>query len=218
MDEMSSKSFHKHIIIIGPATAGKTTQGAALAGLLRNYRFIDMSMVLATAAAFQPALEDTIKRYKHEGKLVPDEINMPQLDMFLQTVEKNAGVIFSGVPRKAEQVDPFMEAVKLRIGCTKMVVADLDLPISEAINRRRDRVERYRAKGIPPRKDDLDEKAVRTRLQEYQANREKLIKRIEDFAPVVTIPCHNNPQDTLLDMIRLLKIDDEAFFIKPAGL
>ncbi len=207
---------HPHRLIIGPNGAGKTLHGRALAGLL-NSPYADMSRVLKIASAFQPQLRDKIAHYVARGEYVPDEITMTQFDIYMSTHRRGDSLVFMGIPRKQEQVQPFIQSLERHVGYSSLDVADLHLTPEAALKRCQQRAEEDISKGIAPRKDDVDEKLIRRRLEIWDEERDSLVRRISQYAEIRRVDCRDDPQETFIGIVRVFGLA-ENFLIRPEGL
>jgi adenylate kinase len=206
----------EHILVIGPTGAGKTSQGRALAGM-SNRPYADMSRILKISGKFHPEVANRALQYSANGLLVPDEIIMPEFDTYLSTHNHGTKMVFMGVPRISTQVEPFLESVERHIGFTHFVVADLDLSPETAIRRCKERAERAKAKGETPRHEDLDEKIIRKRLDDWMQEKQSLLNALDGNARLVRIECQEDPQATFLSLVKGVGMENELF-IEPAPL
>ena len=198
----------------GPNGSGKTTQGRALAGM-QNRQYVDMSRLLKIGMSFLPGFENSVASIMSDGGMVPDDLLMQPLGHYFKTLPNGEPIVCSGVPRTANQVDPFISLAEKWIGISSFVAVNLNLPAKLAIARCKSRAEKDRAGGKTPRPDDLNEDVIRKRLALYEENRRALFEALASRgAEIVDVECDDDPQVTFSRMVRGLGVENELF-IRP---
>lgn len=147
------------IFFIGPQGSGKGTQAKILSAKL-NFFYWEMGGILRQIATEPTALGQKIKGMIDNGVLLSDSDLYEVLDTKLETLPKEQGVIFDGVPRRLAQAEHLIKALK-GFGRTDFTTLFINLPKEESLNRLLKRAE------IEKRADDTREK-IEYRLEQYQ--------------------------------------------------
>jgi adenylate kinase len=160
------------IIIFGIQGAGKGTQGALLAEK-KDLTIFETGGELRKIRAEDSELGRTVKGIMDRGDLVTNEIVMDIIENFLNT-NKNARILFDGIPRSLEQKATFDALLKKYDRSVEGIF--LTIPREEAINRM---LERGRA-------DDTQE-VIERRLGNYEKETLPVIREYENAGVVTEI-------------------------------
>ena len=148
-----------NIVIFGPPGAGKGTQSAKL---VEKYQFIHLSTgdILRGEITAGTILGQEAKILMDQGMLVPDDM---VITMIKNKIEKNAtakGFIFDGFPRTTTQAQALDKLLAAR-GTGITLTLALEVSTEEL-------TKRILQRGLESgRTDDIDEKTIRNRVNEY---------------------------------------------------
>lgn len=123
-----------NLIILGPQGSGKGTQAKMLADKF-GLEHVEMGKLLRDIAKQDNPLGKQIhERINIQGKLVDDEIIRKVVKAKLDTLPKEKGIIFDGVPRNMKQAQAFDAEIKAQ-GRNIDAVLDINLPEKDSIER-----------------------------------------------------------------------------------
>ena len=183
----------KHLVFIGPPVSGKGT----LAKKLSNYTQISTGDLLRDEIKKNPDLGKRIDSLISEGKFLDDET---MLDILKENVPKNKPLIFDGYPRNVNQIAYFESLVKEIDPNSDVTVVFFNIDLSKLEERIVNRLscsgcgEIFNLKNKAPKKEDVcdlcgselvkrkddNEKAVKKRLNTYQAETFPVLKALKD--------------------------------------
>lgn len=146
------------IFFIGPQGSGKGTQAKMLAEKLGFFHW-DNGAILREAAQSGSDLGNQAKRLMDQGVYLPDELLMQIARAKLESLTKDQGVIFDGLPRRLSQAKFLLEFLKSQ-GKNNFATVFLNLPKEVSLQRL---LMRAQTQG---RTDD-NEEAIGLRLQQY---------------------------------------------------
>lgn len=193
------------IIFLGPPGAGKGTQAARLAGMLRVPR-ISTGDMLREAIAAQTPLGQQAGPLMEKGGLVPDELLIGLIRERLSAGDCREGYILDGFPRTIAQARGFEELLGGN-GSVASVVFNVEVPREELLRRLSGRrwcpqcQATFHVANNPPRRDgvcdrcgslliqreDDKEVAVARRLAEYDERTAPLIDYYRGHARFHTV-------------------------------
>ncbi|HCP08395.1 MAG TPA: adenylate kinase [Candidatus Moranbacteria bacterium] len=123
-----------NIIILGPQGSGKGTQAELLAKKY-NLEHIDMGKTLREVAKSDTPLGREIYSIQNVTKtLVPSRILREVLHLKLNSIPREQGVVFDGVPRTMDQLE-YIESALLEFGRKINIVFLISIPEEESIAR-----------------------------------------------------------------------------------
>jgi adenylate kinase len=201
-----------NLILLGPPGAGKGTQAGRLVER-RGMRQLSTGDMLRAAVAAQTPVGIKAKAVMDAGELVSDEIVSALIGAELIAMGPQAGAIFDGYPRTAEQAAQ-LDAILAAHGRGLDRVIELEVDEDELVRRivgrfscascgagYHDEFQRPAVPGVcdkcgstefKRRKDD-NEETVRTRMAEYRAktapilpiyDARGLVSRVDGMAPI----------------------------------
>jgi adenylate kinase len=149
-----------NIVLFGPPGSGKGTQSAKL---IEKYNFKHLSTgdILRSEIASGTDLGKKAKEIMDRGQLVPDEV---VIDMICSAINANpnvAGFLFDGFPRTESQAIALDKLLENKNTSISMMLA-LKVSDEELVKRL---LKRGETSG---RSDDINEKVIRARVQEYK--------------------------------------------------
>src|ERR1039457_882804 len=201
---------HHRMVLLGPPASGK---GAAAAALSAAYGVPHVS----TGQMFRVAIRkggpvgESAKQFIDKGQLVPDEITIEVVQLWLDEYGRDGGFIFDGFPRTRAQAEAF-ERVQREIGMPVTVAILLDAREDDILQRVLGRLScekcgtLYHRKFVPPQRPGICDKCggrlarraddtaetVRKRLDIYKAltldvvqyyERAGMLKRVDGGQP-----------------------------------
>ena len=148
-----------NLIFFGKPGAGKGTQAELVK---KKYGLIHISTgdLFRSHIKNQTILGRTTQEYLNSGKLVPDEITIKMLEAEFDEYINPKGFILDGFPRtvgQAESLEKFFEEKNLSLAKVISIEVDEETLIQRLINRGK----------ISGRTDDVDQKKIQKRFQEY---------------------------------------------------
>lgn len=179
------------IVILGPAGSGKGTQGTLISKKL-NIPLISIGDLVRRETKKHSTLAQKVAWYSVQGLLVPDEIIIKLLVKRLKATDCKNGFILDGFPRNLNQaieLDKLIEIDKVilikidnktalsRIQ-GRFVCSNCGLTLSNDINTD---LKCISCGGtMIKRKDDLNENAIKTRLNIYENNIKPIISHYKN--------------------------------------
>ena len=184
----------RSIVIFGPPGSGKGTLGKFLSSAGNHYH-------LSSGDIFRGLSPDSaagkiFHRYAVEGKLVPDEVTIEIWHHYVGGLiatncyfPYDQFLLLDGVPRterQTELIEPYIELMHIIV----LETPDIDVLVNRL--KRRAVIER--------RMDDFDEDILRTRMQVYQEETVKVLKRYPKKL-ISTFNANQPPLDVLRDVL-----------------
>jgi adenylate kinase len=168
------------LIVLGPPGSGKSTQAARLAERL-GLAHISPGALFREIAEEDSAIGRRIRDLISAGTLVPDDVTDDLVRDRINVVPPERGIVVDGYPRTVAQAEALrrMLAESGRLQ-PRPVVLRLDVPGHELADRLRRRRDLHR------RRDDTDE-VISRRLQTGDAETDRLVDAVADWADLVTI-------------------------------
>lgn len=123
-----------NIIILGPQGSGKGTQAEQLAQKF-NLEHVDMGKILRRIAKLDTPLGKEVYRIQNVTKtLVPSRILLEVLSVKLNSIPREQGIVFDGVPRTVEQSE-YLEKALEENGKKIDAFVLINIPEEESIKR-----------------------------------------------------------------------------------
>lgn len=166
------------IILYGGPGSGKSTQASSLAKKM-NARHLNVGALLRKVSTSQSAEGRAVRRIIERGKLAPVTITNNLVKKFVSKTPRNQRVIFDGYPRDNIQMkflDKLLDSTN-----RSAVMVYVKLPISVA----RERLLK-RAK-IEHRTDDLDPKALTSRIQVFHSQAKNLLVHYKNSDRLIVV-------------------------------
>jgi adenylate kinase len=161
----------RRLLLLGPPGAGKGTQARLLVEALGVPQISTGDMLRQAVASGSPVGRQA-KEHMDAGRLVPDEVVIGVTEQRLRQPDAANGFILDGFPRTVGQARA-LDALLAKLGvklerCIRMRVDE-----EELVKRLLSRAE------IEGRSDD-NERAIRTRMEEYRRKTEPLVTHYRD--------------------------------------
>jgi adenylate kinase len=183
-----------NIVLLGPPGAGKGTQAQMM---IERYRIPQISTgdILRAAVKESSPLGMKAKGFMDQGQLVPDDVVIGIIDQRLRASDCGSGFILDGFPRTIPQAEA-LASILPNLGKSIEHVINIEVDPEELVARLTGRrtcrdcgamfhvvFQRPRQEGICDRcgralyqREDDSEKAIRTRLSEYERQTAPLIE------------------------------------------
>jgi len=181
-DEMGDVS-RPRIVLLGPPASGKGTAAVELSAVL-GVPHVSTGQMFREAMRRGGPIGESAKRFIDKGQLVPDEIAVELVRLWLDEHGRSRGFIFDGFPRTVPQAEALDPLLKDR-GMPITLVILLELGESEIIERVLGRLScetcgaLYHVKRMPPREPGVCDKCGR-----------RLVRRADDTEATVRERLH----------------------------
>lgn len=169
----------RRILFLGPPGAGKGTQAAMLAKLLK-VPHISTGAMLRGAVAEGTDLGKQVESIMAAGDLVPDELVVAIVDERLGADDARCGYLLDGFPRNVAQAQALNDALVDAIGTVVLLEVETEELVDRLLKRARDE----------GRADD-NEQTIRRRLEVYDRETAPLVEhygdavhRVDGSAPI----------------------------------
>jgi adenylate kinase len=214
---------HPRIVFLGPPGSGKGTVAMALSGAL-GVPHVSTGQMFREAIRKGGRLGAAAKQFIDNGQLVPDEITVEVVRLWLEERGADAGFIFDGFPRTRPQAEA-LDRLLQRAGTPITVAVLLDLSENEILERVLGRLScegcgaLYHEKFVPPklagvcdacggrllrRADDTAE-TVQRRLQLYRNLTVEVVEHYEKTG-ILTRVDGSRPKDKVFaEVLKLVK-------------
>lgn len=167
------------ISIIGPSGSGKDTQARFIAESY-NIPNISTGKLMRDEIESESELGKEIDSIIGEGKWLPDDMTLNLLMKRLEQPDINKGFILNGYPRtyaQIAQLDNISKQINQKLGG----VIHFELEDDEIIRRMRKQAE------VDTERTDLDEDAIRSRLQFYKATIHPIVEEYRSRGILINI-------------------------------
>jgi adenylate kinase len=166
------------IFFIGPQGSGKGTQAKILASKL-GFFYWEMGGILREVGKTDTELGKKVKELLDRGVLLQDDLLLQVVESKLESLPKDQGLIFDGIPRRVGQAEFLLNHLK-EMGKTNFVTVFIDLPKEESLSRL---LSRSQKEG---RADDTKE-AIEFRLEQYEKNTLPVLDYLKKAGEFITI-------------------------------
>jgi adenylate kinase len=176
-----------HIILFGPPGSGKGTQSEKL---IDKYGLNHLSTgdLLRREIRNETALGIEAKNFIDKGQLVPDQVVIGMISSALEAHPDTKGFLFDGFPRtqaQAEALDKLLHFKQSEIGVFLALQVSEDELVRRLLNR-----------GLfSGRSDDIDEKIIRARIEEYNAKTSVVAEYYKQLDKVAVIKGEGSIED-----------------------
>ena len=178
------------ILILGPQSSGKSTQGKLLAEHL-GYKFVSSGQVLRDLGERDNPVGAKLKEYWVSGELVPDELIEEILFPIFEN-ENYPGFIIDGYPRNIGQLNSFLSF----LGINDWAIGKIFyVHVGEE-----ECLKRLKLRSDIEKRPDEHEEAVRKRFQIYHNLTEPLLIEYERMGKLLKIDGERSIEDIQNDL------------------
>ena len=176
---------HHRIVFLGPPASGKGTAAMALSAALR-VPHVSTGQMFRAAISKGGAVGGSAKQFIDKGQLVPDEITMEVVRLWLDEHGRDGGFIFDGFPRTRAQAEAFDQVLRER-GMPVTVAILLDASEADILKRVLGRLScetcgaLYHNEFVPPRRPGTCDKCGGRLTQRADDTAETLRNRLEVY-------------------------------------
>ena len=166
------------IVLFGIQGSGKGTQARMLAAEF-GYILFETGGALRAIAATDTELGRQVKSIINSGHHVSPEIVMDVVKAAVKGCPKDRPIIFDGIPRNMDQMEPFDKVVKEAgrdFRCVEIIV-DEEAAVQRILKRA----------DIEGRADDASEESIRRRMQLFHEKTEPVIEAYRSRGIVVDV-------------------------------
>ena len=200
------------LLFVGPQGSGKGTQAKTISEKLKIAHLSMGDLLRGTKGDLKKKLEP----YLNAGKLVPNELTIQIIKERIKEKDCKNGFILDGFPRNIEQANEVDKLIKIdkaieiaisdetsikrlkgRWNCKKCSVA---YNIVTSPKPKKDRICDNCNIPLYQRADDIDDKAIKERLEIYHQETEPLLKRY----PSIKINGENSIEKVSEDVLKAL--------------
>jgi len=189
-----------NLIILGPQGSGKGTQASLLVAK-KNLFHLEAGKILRGLADQKTILGEKIAGFQNQGKLVPNEITIEALRVFLTEENFRKGILFDGFPRNMIQAELLEEELNNNQASIDKVIY-LNISSEESLKRLMARrfcpkcQRGYNLVTIPPKNgelcDDCGVQLVARKDENEEAIKERLAVYQKETAPLIAYYQHKN--------------------------
>ncbi|MDR2415414.1 MAG: nucleoside monophosphate kinase [Candidatus Peribacteria bacterium] len=145
-------------------------------------KYFEMGGVLRALQSTDNALGNYIAYYTKNGLLINPSIPAGLWGVFMETIQEGDMILGDGMLRTVEQTIQIVQ--KMRDKERSFVVICLEIPDEEVYKRVAKRVN---ADGSQARKDDMDEKAIRNRIEAFHRDTEPALQWLKEQGVLVSV-------------------------------
>ena len=164
---------HQRIVFLGPPASGKGTAAQMLSARL-NVPHVSTGQMFREAIRKGGPLSEVVRQFIDKGQLVPDEITVQIVRLWLDEHGPDCGFIFDGFPRTLQQAEAFdVLLAERKLPLTLIIMMEINT--EEILQRIQGRLscdkcgELYHARNILPKQAGVCDKCGG-----------KLIRRVDD--------------------------------------
>jgi adenylate kinase len=214
---------HHCVVFLGPPASGKGTAAMALSAAL-GVAHVSTGQMFRAAIHKGGPVGETAKQFIDKGQLVPDDITMEVVRLWLDEHGRDVGFIFDGFPRTRKQAEGFDGVLKER-GMAVTVAVLLDAREQDIVERVLGRLScekcgaLYHQKLVPPRRPgvcdkcggsltqraDDTAKTLRKRLDVYRQLTLEVVKHYERAGVLRRVDGGQSKDKVFADIVELLK-------------
>jgi adenylate kinase len=173
------------MVFLGPPASGKGTAAMALSAAL-GVPHVSTGQMFRVAIRKGGPVGDAAKQFIDKGQLVPDDITLQVVRLWLDEHGRDGGFIFDGFPRTRAQAEAF-DGVLGEMGMPVTLAILLDATEADILERVLGRLScekcgtLYHNRFVPPRRDGICDKCGGTLTQRADDTTETVRKRLEVY-------------------------------------
>lgn len=214
---------HRRMVFLGPPASGKGTAAMALSAAL-GVPHVSTGQMFRAAIRKGGPVGEAAKQFIDKGQLVPDDIAMEVVRLWLDEHGRDSGFIFDGFPRTRKQAEAFDRLLGER-GLPVSVAVLLDAREADILERVLGRLScekcgaLYHRKFVPPQRSGLCDKCggklarraddtaetVRKRLDVYRRLTLDVVQHYERAGILRRVDGGQSKDEVLADIVELLK-------------
>ncbi|MCU4166006.1 adenylate kinase [Carboxylicivirga caseinilyticus] len=149
-----------NLVIFGPPGSGKGTQGVKIAEKY-SLEHVSTGDLLRNAIHNNTAEGMIAKSFIDKGELVPDDVIIDIMDVFMEKLPIDKGILFDGFPRTVAQAEA-LNGLLIDHGRSLSALLNLEVENEELI-------ERLVLRGQTSGRSDDNEETIKKRLEVYEA-------------------------------------------------
>ncbi len=176
---------HHRMVFLGPPASGKGTAAAALSTAL-GVPHVSTGQMFREAIRKGGPVGEAAKQFIDKGQLVPDEITIEVVRLWLDEHGREGGFIFDGFPRTLAQAEAF-DCVLRDGGIPVTVAILLDVQEADILQRVLGRLScekcsaLYHSKFVPPQRPGICDKCGGRLTQRADDTAETVRKRLDVY-------------------------------------
>nr|WP_321407001.1 adenylate kinase [uncultured Carboxylicivirga sp.] len=149
-----------NLVIFGPPGSGKGTQGVKIAEKY-SLEHVSTGDLLRNAIHNNTAEGVIAKSFIDKGELVPDDVIIDIMDVFMEKLPVDKGILFDGFPRTVAQAEA-LNGLLTDHGRSLSALLNLEVENDELI-------ERLVLRGQTSGRSDDNKETIKKRLEVYEA-------------------------------------------------
>jgi len=190
----------KDIILMGIQGSGKGTQAKLLLEHFgEKMKYFEMGGILRALQSTDNAIGNYLARYVPKGQLIKPAVSAWLRNVFMETLEEEDMVLWDGMLRTVEQTIQIVQ--KMRDKERSFVVVDLAIPDEEVYKRVAKRVN---ADGSHARKDDINEQAIRNRIEAFHRDTKPALEWLEEQGLLVRVDGMRSEGEIFAEILRII--------------
>jgi adenylate kinase len=176
---------HHRMVLLGPPASGKGTAAAALSAAY-GVPHVSTGQMFRVAIRKGGLVGEAAKQFIDKGQLVPDEITIEVVRLWLDEHSRDGGFIFDGFPRTRAQAEAFDRVLRER-GIRVTIAILLDVREAEIIQRVLGRLscekcgDLYHSQFVPPQRPGICDKCGGRLTQREDDTAETVRKRLDVY-------------------------------------
>ena len=176
---------HHRMVLLGPPASGKGTAAAALSAAY-GVPHVSTGQMFRVAIRKGGPVGEAAKQFIDKGQLVPDEITVEVVRLWLDEHGRADGFIFDGFPRTRAQAEAF-DRVLLERGMPVTIAILLDVREVDIVQRVLGRLscekcgELYHSEFVPPQSPGICDKCGGRLTQRVDDTAETVRKRLDVY-------------------------------------
>lgn len=206
---------HPRIVLLGPPASGKGTAAMALSAAL-GMPHVSTGQMFREAIRKGGPLGAKAQQFIDKGQLVPDEITMEVVRLWLDEHGRGGGFIFDGFPRTRAQAEAFDRVLQER-GAPITVAILLELDEPDILERVLGRLScencgaLYHRTLVPPRREGVCDRCDRQLTRRADDTEETVRKRLDVYRELTLDVVHHYERSGLLHRVDGHRPKEEVF-------